>query len=51
MNRYDDQWADVIAAEALADHRARVDAWERAHRAAGYFTAARDARAVVGGAA
>lgn len=51
MNRYDDQWADVHAAEALADHRARIDAWERAHRAAGYFTAARDARVAVGGAA
>lgn len=50
MTRYDDQWADVLAAEALAEHRRRIDAWERAYRVAGFFHGVRGAR-VVGGAA
>lgn len=46
-NRYDDQWADVRAAEDAAEFRHRIDAWERAQKVAGFFTAARHARAEV----
>lgn len=47
MNRYDDQWAAVRAAEEAAEFRRRMTAWESAHRVAGFFTAAREARAEV----
>lgn len=47
MNRYDDQWAAVYAAEEAAEFRRRMTAWESAHRVAGFFTAAREARAEV----
>lgn len=47
MNRYDDQWPDVHAAEVAQDFRRRMAAWESAHRVATFFTAAREAGAEV----
>lgn len=48
MNRYTDQWPDVVAAERAAEFRHRIDAWQAAHRAADFFAGVAVARREAG---